>query len=553
MPTNGRKFVRVVKFLLAGVTIFCLSWIASVSEWNATVRWTSRPNNVDINMSTMRTIVAYSEKKQAEMNRPMPVTCDRLPVFPKLRLFNHKWTRDSLPREWQRVEGTDVKLFAAYYDRRTEQHYIRILATFQGRSFSSEVTLYCQTRSINPYEESVEVVAAKPLEIWWHKWDTTHLEVETPLLLTCPLTGPLYGPSIVSIVTQPCHNPTNAFKLKPANELKKKKRVFTICVKDMKFYQDISQNLIEWIETNIMLGVDMIDIYVDKVTRHTEDVLLHYQNKGFVRLFHVPIKHKVYRSLWQRRRDHIVTYNDCLYRNLEESEFIVPLDVDEVIMPKIANTWPELLARFRRLGWDSSEQTSIVMQNVFFFDFMQGLDKYERINLTDKIYVKRDDVRIKELENLGIKEVELIDDFNYLNRSNLHYNAIDEEDKVLYEMYKSRCWRDLPKPKLATHIVRSAVISPMGYYSKSWMLTKKVLMAFNHYPLDNLGTSGFVGWPPPFKEVQLNHYKESCNNVVMGECARYGRRARIDTAALRLRHTLTRALSRAICKPLNII
>lgn len=78
MAHIARKFVRVTKFLLAGVTIFCVSWIASVNEWHAGVRWRGRQEE----MSTMRTIVAYSEGKQAEMNRPSPVTCERLPAFP---------------------------------------------------------------------------------------------------------------------------------------------------------------------------------------------------------------------------------------------------------------------------------------------------------------------------------------------------------------------------------------------------------------------------------------------------------------------------------------
>lgn len=84
MPVNGRKFVRVVKFLLAGVTVFCVSWIACVNEWHSGVRWTGTRGELGPAMSTMRTIVAYSEGKQAEMDRPTPVTCDSLPVFPKL-------------------------------------------------------------------------------------------------------------------------------------------------------------------------------------------------------------------------------------------------------------------------------------------------------------------------------------------------------------------------------------------------------------------------------------------------------------------------------------
>lgn len=73
--------MRVTKFLVAGVTLFCVSWIASVNEWHAGVRWSRR---VDRRFTTMRTIVAYSEGKQAEMERPSPLACERLPVFPEI-------------------------------------------------------------------------------------------------------------------------------------------------------------------------------------------------------------------------------------------------------------------------------------------------------------------------------------------------------------------------------------------------------------------------------------------------------------------------------------
>ncbi|XP_026734972.1 uncharacterized protein LOC113498915 [Trichoplusia ni] len=555
MPANGRKFVRVVKYLLAGVTVFCVSWIACVSEWHS-VRWRSSRGELARAMSTMRTIVAYSEGKQAEMDRPTPLTCDSLPVFPKLSHIDRRWPGEGgSAQEWQQVAGTRVSLYAAYYDERATQRYVRILATFHGRNYSTEDTLFCQTRSRNgnSIEDSVEVVAAKPLEIWWHKWDITVSEVDTPLLLSCPLTESLDGPSVVSVVTEPCDNPSNAFQLEPYKEKSNKKRMFTICVKDMNFDKDISQSLVEWIEINKILGVDLIDMYVDEVTDKTKEILLHYRDKGLVRLFHVPIKHKSDRSLWQRRRDHILTYNDCLYRNIKESEYIVPLDIDEVVLPKIADTWPELLDRLNKYGWNSSQRSSIMIQNVFFFNFMQDINKYKSISdigVMNKIYVKRDDVRIKRTNNLEVDEIELIVDSNNLSNEVI---GVNEVDKVLYEKYKARCGTELPTPKLAKDVVSSAVISPIGFYSKSWMLTKKVLTAFNHYPLQSLGALGSVGWSAPFKEVQLNHYKESCNTTVVGECARYGRRARIDRSALRLRHRLTRALADAICTGINVI
>ncbi|XP_063825606.1 uncharacterized protein LOC135075177 [Ostrinia nubilalis] len=537
----ARKFIRT-KYVLACVTVFCVSWFVSVSEWHPALRWGGRRQAG--RLSTMRTIVAYSEGKQAEMDRPSPVTCDRLPAYPEVPYINRTWSPGEQPESsWQRVAGTQVSLYAAFYDERTPQRYVRILATFEGRNFPTEQTLFCQTRILNPYDDSVEVVAAKPLEVWWHEWDATSIGVETPLLLSCPLIEPLHRPSLVSVVTQPCDDPTNAFYLEPSTTVKHK-RNFTICVKDMDFSNDISQSLVEWIETNKILGVDKIDIYIDKLVKTSQNVLQHYRDSDYVRLFHVPIKYKPERSLWQRRRDHIITYNDCLYRNIRESEFVIPLDIDEIILPKVADTLPELIERLKKVGWDPAHDSAIMVRNVFFFGFMQGLEKYKhrKLQSKSKIYVKRDDVRIKEEEDLGIGEIELVDDT--ISNEVIDYKEIDKD---LRHYYRSRCNEDLPVPKLVQYIVSSAMVSPVGYYSKSLMVTRKVLTAFNHYPLSSIGTSGFAGWSAPYNEVQLNHYKESCNTTVVAECARYGRRARIDRAALRLRRRVNAALASAIC------
>ncbi|KOB61340.1 putative Y47D3B.4, partial [Operophtera brumata] len=414
------------------------------------------------------------------------------------------------------------------------------------RNFSTEVPLFCQTRSINPDDDFIEVVAAKPLEIWWREWDATLTEVDTPLLLSCPLTEPLFSSSVVSIVTQPCDDPINAFSLDPVPQ-KTPKRKFTICVKDMNFAKIISTNIIEWIEINKILGVDIIDMYIDKISNETEEILQYYRDKGFVRLFSVPIRNKRDRSLWQRRRDHIVTYNDCLYRNIMESEFIIPLDVDEIILPKNAENLLELLQRLSNYGWDLSQHSAIMIRNVFFFDFMQGVENYKKTThmSKSKIYTKRDDVRIKDSENLDIGDIELVGDVDSIS------NEVIDTVKLALEKYKMRCGTELPIPKIGKHFMSSAMVSPIGSYTKSIMVTNKVLTAFNHYPLASLGAAGFAGWAAPFSEVQLNHYKESCNSTVVAECARYGRRARVDTSALHLYQRLTSVLANRFCTKIN--
>lgn len=274
----------------------------------------------------------------------------------------------------------------------------------------------------------------------------------------------------------------------------------------MNFNEDISQNLIEWVEINNILGVDLIDMYVDKVSKETEDILRHYRDKGLVRLFNVPI-HKQNRSLWQRRRDHIITYNDCLYRNIKESVFVIPLDVDEIILPKVAETLPDLLNRLERYGWSPANVSAIMIRNRFFFDFMQGINNYRRkTRIENQTYTKRDDVRIKESKDLliDVREIELLDDV-----SDVKNEVTDVTNRPYHE---TKCGTMVPLPKLARHVVSSAVVSSIKFFAKSLMVTNNVLSIFNHYPLNSLGVA--VKWAAPFKEVQLNHYKVCKNKLV---------------------------------------
>lgn len=64
-------------------------------------------------------------------------------------------------------------------------------------------------------------------------------------------------------------------------------------------------------------------------------------------------------STWQRRKYEVVTYNKCFYSNLN-SQFIVPLDVDEIIVPKSVRTWQDLVQK-------RGNYSSLIIQNVYFF------------------------------------------------------------------------------------------------------------------------------------------------------------------------------------------
>ena len=63
----------------------------------------------------------------------------------------------------------------------------------------------------------------------------------------------------------------------------------------------------------------------------------------------------------------IVPYNDCLYRNMYQYEYITLLDTDEVIVPANLTNWSDLMEEVVK---EAGGKVSWVFRNVYFFDEM---------------------------------------------------------------------------------------------------------------------------------------------------------------------------------------
>lgn len=75
------------------------------------------------------------------------------------------------------------------------------------------------------------------------------------------------------------------------------------------------------------------------------------------------------RKIWQKRRNELIAYNDCLYRNLRSSHFVIPVDIDEIIVPKRFYTWEEALGHlFTSAPHLQEEYASFSAQNVYFLE-----------------------------------------------------------------------------------------------------------------------------------------------------------------------------------------
>jgi len=172
------------------------------------------------------------------------------------------------------------------------------------------------------------------------------------------------------------------------------KEGFAVCVKGLDFlHEDLSVRLVEWIELLGLLGAHKVFFYELAVHPNISKVLQYYTSTGQVdvtpltlpggqpndpRLRHIFLGKKVN----HKRQNEVIPYNDCLYRNLYQYEYIALLDIDEVIMPTQADGWKDLMKevdRRSRLSRNDS-RASYNFRNVYFMDdMMHGHDWFPQV------------------------------------------------------------------------------------------------------------------------------------------------------------------------------
>lgn len=120
-----------------------------------------------------------------------------------------------------------------------------------------------------------------------------------------------------------------------------------------------------YFKNNINISVDD---YVHMFFRYT----VNYPTAVSVRIFQpLPTpstrqSSNYFKAIWQRRRYEIVTYNNCFYRNLASSKFVIPLDIDEIIVPKIVPTWNSLLQQLSQI-YNIKDYASLTVSNAYYF------------------------------------------------------------------------------------------------------------------------------------------------------------------------------------------
>ncbi|XP_017892806.2 uncharacterized protein LOC108632627, partial [Ceratina calcarata] len=279
--------------------------------------------------------------------------------------------------------------------------------------------------------------------IWLDEWGET-VDSYAGILVGCQLPPDVaVEPSRVHVGLAPCHkNASHSVRINTVrgDEPNRRRRQFTICIKGLDFDEDISSKIVAFVELHRILGAELFYFYVFSVHENVLKVLRLYERSNVIRWFNLTLpgdlpndrtarRLLLSEDIWMKRRMELIPYNHCFYDNLHRSEYVVPIDIDEAIVPAKRNNWHELLLDERmKLGRSFKDFASYAVRNAYFFPELQTRN---RTNASDRF----------------------LDDLDYLDT------------------------------------VRTACISPEGDSVKSFVSTRRALTVHNHYALTTLNPS----------------------------------------------------------------
>ena len=260
--------------------------------------------------------------------------------------------------DWQVFESSDGSfyLYGAYLDVRKNNRLgptVRILGMINR--LEPQVKTYCQLW----FSDTSEAVISKVLEykyIWYKKWGNYKQAGDhyQPFLMSCQIPLTHWGQVPISVSLAESNSSKSSDKISVIFDKPNKgeSEKIAVCVKALNFPQnDISPRLIEWMEFLRIFGVNKVYFHILNVQRNTLRVIQHYQEHGIV-----DVKAVEYLSqdnvsqmtngdwVHYKRRQEIVTYNDCFYRNMYGYKYIALLDIDEIIVPGPSHSdWLEMM------------------------------------------------------------------------------------------------------------------------------------------------------------------------------------------------------------------
>ncbi|XP_015599892.1 uncharacterized protein LOC107269944 [Cephus cinctus] len=436
------------------------------------------PPTADGESPGTRSIVAYSWARRLALDyRPSSECARNGSVETTLNAFEFNG------KEWLETIPGRLFLYSAHLDLRVVGYpSVRVIGVKRGSLRTS--ALFCTIWYKDQGRIRSFSMEALISDIWLDEWGGS-TETYTGILVTCPLATALNPSRVVVSATSCAENPSHSLVVNSASRNSRGRRQFTMCIKGLDFEEDISRKLVAFVELHRLLGAKFFYFYVFSVHQNVLKVLRLYERSNVVRWVTLSLpgdlpKEKLARrqllsdDVWIKRRMELIPYNHCFYENLYHSEFVIPIDIDETIVPARRKDWTQvMLDERKKLGRSFKDFASYSVRNAYFFLELQKKSPIPNSTLDSDIF-----------HNL-----------NYLDT------------------------------------LRIATVSPEGDSVKSFISTKRALTVHNHYALTTLNPSTRRAHHLDPKDI-LKHHHRVCDDRHL-DCDLLMENVQVDESALR--------------------
>ncbi|XP_024123859.1 beta-1,4-galactosyltransferase galt-1 [Oryzias melastigma] len=228
------------------------------------------------------------------------------------------------------IKNTKHLLVSAFMDQRIKGFDIRIIGIFKRDSIQP---LHCSFCCGSVFNQTTPAIILPHSDNFGFPYTATDVLCQLPK--NCDA-------SHVTLLTKPSANASEHTFIPVRNKNEKIRFNFTVCISNLfGDYNNVLQ-FAQTLEMYKLLGVDRVVIYNTSCGPELKRLLQSYIQEGFLEVVPWPIDKFLKPSNGWRFQEHggelqyfgqLVTLNECVYRSMERSRYVLLNDIDEIIMP----------------------------------------------------------------------------------------------------------------------------------------------------------------------------------------------------------------------------
>ncbi len=262
---------------------------------------------------------------------------------------------------WQAYKdhSNEIIIYSAIYDDRPDTGILPVVRML-GVSKSIQGNVFCQVW----YPTFEKPYITKLASISTGRGDTFEGMLYKQSLFTCQLPGSYPLPSHVSIVSNKCQ--TSTVYLPVYLPVRSSwQHEFGICVA-ITFEKMDTDQFVEWVELNRYLGVAEINIYNATISQKYDSLLKYYQDQGLVVVHQMPPPVNMFTKSGAKMGSP-ASLNDCMLKNMYRYRYMIVIDFDEIIVPKMHVNYTTMLSYIDRIYKIKEPFMSYTFRNAYFW------------------------------------------------------------------------------------------------------------------------------------------------------------------------------------------